>query len=339
MKKVLIMTLGAMMAAGVSNARIWRVNNNIGATADFNNLQNAINTVAAGDTLHLESSAISYGAISITKRLIIRGPGYLLNETVSNPKTQYLKDPAYIQTLTLSPGSKGSVVEGISNDYVYLNDSLLTYQRNYVGVSLSLSSSKDVSGDTVRNNFIDASIYLSSGNYKTKGLFLYNNIIRGQMSIHASLINNAGGYVINNTFVGNSAHTCSDFIFQNNIFLNANFGIYKGSNVFSNNISADANLPAGNGNVPNIPATNLFVGGTTGAGYSTDGRYALKAGSPAIGGGVLNGVTVDCGAYGGPAPYVLSGMPQMPSIYNLSMPTQINAGTSTINISVSAAAH
>ena len=43
---------------------------------------------------------------------------------------------------------------------------------------------------------------------------------------------------------------------------------------------------------------------------STDGRYKLKAGSPAIGYGVGG---VDCGIYGGPEPYVLSGMPTVPA--------------------------
>ena len=45
---------------------------------------------------------------------------------------------------------------------------------------------------------------------------------------------------------------------------------------------------------------------------STDGQYQLKAGSPAIGAG--NG-GVNCGAYGGPNPYVLSGLPPVPATW------------------------
>ena len=43
----------------------------------------------------------------------------------------------------------------------------------------------------------------------------------------------------------------------------------------------------------------------------------LKAGSPAIGGGVSG---ADCGAFGGPAPYVLSGVPNLPHIYEADVP-------------------
>jgi len=74
--------------------------------------------------------------------------------------------------------------------------------------------------------------------------------------------------------------------------------------------------------------TTVFVGST---GQSTDGQWQLKEGSPAIGAG-LSGE--DCGMFGGNTPYHLSGLPNIPSIYKLSMPSTSNGNTLPVTISV-----
>jgi len=63
--------------------------------------------------------------------------------------------------------------------------------------------------------------------------------------------------------------------------------------------------------------TTVFVDLNGTLGYSDDERYKLKAGSPAIGAGVSG---VDCGAFGGVTPYVLSGLPPFPRIYEATIP-------------------
>lgn len=336
MKKFLALSLCAVAVSVAAEAKTWRVNNSVGANADFSSASAAINAASAGDTLHLEGSAIDYGSLSVSKKLVIRGTGYFLNETPPNPKTQHNKNVSFCNSIYLYAGSKGSVVEGMTAYSVYLKDSLLTLQRNNIS-NVQLSDSRDIAGDTIRNNYIGG-ISLNSGSYKTRGLFVYNNIIQA-ISFSASLAANVDGFAINNTFYGNNSFTTNNFIYQNNIFNSSDFGNYRQANTFLNNVSVDNKLPSGNGNITGASMASLFVGGATGTGYSSDGRYMLKAGSPAIGAGVLNGVAVDCGAFGGPAPYVLSGMPQMPSIYDIVMPTQINVGTTAITITVSAAAH
>jgi len=338
MKKLLTLTLSALFFLNSAEAKIWRVNNSVGANADFSTMSAAITAATPGDTIHVESSSIDYGTVTVNKKLVIRGTGYFLNDMPPNPKTQHNKNNASFNNITLAAGSKGSTVDGISSNYVYLRDSLVTIQRNWINY-MYLSDTRDVAGDTIRHNFINGSILLTSGSYKTRGLFVYNNIIGGQINITSSIVANADGYVINNTFLGNSNFVTNNFVYQNNIFNSSNFGIYQPANTFLNNVSVDANLPPGNGNITGATLASLYEGGSTGAGYSSDARYQLKPGSPALGAGLLNGVTVDCGAFGGPAPYVLSGMPQMPSIYDISMPATISSGTSAITISVSAAAH
>ena len=62
---------------------------------------------------------------------------------------------------------------------------------------------------------------------------------------------------------------------------------------------------------------NVFVDFSGSLNYSDDAKWKLKTGSPAIGAGVSG---VDCGAFGGPTPYVLSGVPNLPHIYEATIP-------------------
>ena len=121
-----------------------------------------------------------------------------------------------------------------------------------------------------------------------------------------------------------------------------------GSNIYFNNIvstsSAVSGIPTGNANQFSVtPFTTVYVNwnNTTPGSTTPDGEYALvPITSPALGAGTLNGVAVDCGAFGGPAPYVLSGMPQqIPSIYAFTAPTQVISGTANIMVTFSAASH
>ena len=81
----------------------------------------------------------------------------------------------------------------------------------------------------------------------------------------------------------------------------------------SYNMSLSDHFGTANNNMANVSATALFVGDAT---ESSDGRWKLKAESPAIGAGEGG---ADCGAYGGPNPYILSGLPVGPTIYELSV--------------------
>src|SRR5580658_10761798 len=57
-------------------ARIWRVNNNAGVSANFTDFPAAVTGAGAGDTIYLESSATAYSGVSnLSKKLIIIGTG------------------------------------------------------------------------------------------------------------------------------------------------------------------------------------------------------------------------------------------------------------------------
>ena len=84
------------------------------------------------------------------------------------------------------------------------------------------------------------------------------------------------------------------------------------ASIVRNNIHTNAYLPAGNGNINSSPLDLRYVDSG-----STDGKWKLKAGSPGIGAGFGG---TDCGIFGGSEPYVLSGIPPIPTIYSLTAP-------------------
>jgi hypothetical protein len=114
------------------------------------------------------------------------------------------------------------------------------------------------------------------------------------------------------------------------------FGTFEGSgNLSANNIAGGTQFGNTNGNQQNVDMATVFVG--SGAGISTDGAWKLKAGSPAIGAGYGStpGTPIDCGIYGGGFPYVLSGIPPIPSIYFFEN-QPVGSNTDPIDVSIKA---
>lgn len=336
MKKNFYLCVSLLFVGFSVSAKIWRVNNNTGVAADFNNVASAVAAASPGDTIHIEASAAAYPNFTVTKRLVLIGTGYFFTDATPNPKTQVNTNAATINSgIEFMPGSAGSVIEGLTIPGLFIDDGAITIQRNNINsyIYLGWKASSTCNADTIRQNFLYGLISQTPTSTITNLMF-YNNIINGTGFDFSSNLNNTSGFVINNDFIS-AQFTCVNMTFQNNIMNFPNFGATLSSNVFFNNISNTTGIPTGNGNQQNVIFNNVFNGYSSGTGFSSDGRYMLKAGSPAIGAGSINSVTVDCGAFGGPAPYVLSGMPPVPSIYTFSAPSSVPTGTTTINITVS----
>jgi hypothetical protein len=346
-----LLTLSVMLSGLIlqANATVWRVNNNIGVQADFTSVSAAITAAAAGDTIYIEVSATVYNeSITVTKKLIFLGTGYYLSDT-ANHETQWNTHSATISGIYFNSGSKGSKMSGVDIDGgIQLNDSLITIERcycnSYIYLAPGVSSYAD--HDTIRQCSLYGLVSNNAASGSARGLMIYNNLIPGSIQLQSNLANTTI-YFINNVF-GNYTFSCQNCVFQNNIFFGNNFGAYGTSNYFANNLfaysSSQSGVPVGNNNQFSVSMSTVFVVAATNyytppAGFSHDGQYQLADGSPAIGAGDINGTAVDCGVFGGPAPYVLSGMPNIPSIYSLTVPAQVNDGTPDINISLSAAAH
>jgi hypothetical protein len=321
MKKLSILIAVVTIVSNAAFAKIWRVNNNPGVNANFTTLQAAHDGAASGDTVYVESSATGYGGLSCTKKIIIIGTGYFLDQ---NQGLQAFALPSTVGQIVFSTGSAGSTLQGLtfngSNVYIDVND--IVVQRNFFGVINGNNPDYYTPGSVIiRSN---ASNILVSQN------FALNLTVQGS-SIGLLISNNyfTIAYPYGDATTQNSVNLSSAAIaiIKNNVFrrgqviaYNSNIsnnimyaGFLAGSgNLISNNIGNGTQFGTADGNKANVDMTTVFelIG-------SFDAAWKLKVGSPAIGAGYGSTIQnpVDCGFYGGSTAYVVSGIPAIPSIY------------------------
>lgn len=346
MKKIIFFTLclSAFITFSAA-AKIWRVNNNPGVTADFTDLQTAFDSpnVLDGDTIHIEPSPNAYvnvnaSTLVVSKRLTILGNGYYLSENLNNQANTY---NSIIGPLALAEGSAGSTISGCELHSVYIGGTLptvslsdLTISNNLIYGAIVLDGYSPISAN-VRNNYMLGGIRLNSA-APSGSMSIYNNYIGSSVTLEYdySVVSAFSGIISNNVILNQVA--CHSSIVKNNIFiypvtdLNAvtsNFPNLLNTNTINNNISIGLPLPSTGNNINDADINTLFVGLTD---HTTDSQWQLKAGSPAIGAGA-NGE--DCGMFGGANPYKLSGLPAIPSIYSLTTGSS-NATILPVTISV-----
>ena len=92
-----------------AGAKSWRLSNNPAVKADFSTFQAAHDAAAAGDTIYVDGTGenLSYGHAAVTKKLIIIGPGYFLNE---NDSTQANKIYARLYSMVIESSAAGTEV-------------------------------------------------------------------------------------------------------------------------------------------------------------------------------------------------------------------------------------
>lgn len=293
-----------------SFATILRVNNRPGITGVFTSAQSAHDNATNGDSLFFEPSQTSYGNITLTKKLILLGTGYFLTE---NPETQYRDAwPATLGTVVFSKAgsstSEFSQLMGFTcTGNVTVNVPNITIRRNLLQGTTSLVQTSDpVAYILFAENFCQKSLS-SSG-------ILHDIVIRNNLFVFSNYQNIScaatnNGLFMNNivmaTYYYNASISIDNFIVQNNITSYTSY--YTNYNSASNNIADNYGFGNQNGNQQYVSMSSVFL-----YSGSTDGQYRLKSGSPALGAG--NG-GVDCGAFGGANPYVLSGLPPVPATY------------------------
>lgn len=292
--------------AQLASAKIWIADANPGDTgADFKTIQAAHDGASAGDTIYCVGSAQSLGNATFTKGLTVIGPGYFLSE---NSGLQANPSSAKLGSLTFNKGSEGSVITGCEiQGTLTINTSNISIVRNYLsyaGANTSIALAPQIANIYVQQNFVLNGGYLGYGQAIGSGgndgpIFLTNNYINcvggSAYAIQFSSTDNAT--IENNVITGNI--TCYNSTFQNNIIISGTFS-GTGNGIF-NNICNSNQFSNTNGNIPNTDTSTVFVNTGT-----TDGRFQLKAGSPAKGAGIGG---VDIGMFGGINPYVLSGVP------------------------------
>jgi hypothetical protein len=315
----IIIALGCLGASITGFAATVRINNTLAndpARKIYAGLQAAHDdgtNVGAGDTLLVEGTPLEYEGLTCTKRLVIIGPGYLLTQ---NPQSQANSQSARVRAIDFNAGSEGSVIIGLtfSNNSSLYGPSIrvnnIAVMRCYLTNGIKINAS--ISNLVVVQNYLEKyGIDVNSSLYSFGGVILRNNIIASPIAItqytDAPRIFAA---VEHNVFLGNV--TVSANAFRNNIIAGKAATVAVTSGAIQNNLVSNNQLPPTDGN-QTYNETALFAG-LAGAGNSTDGQYQLKPDSPYRAAG-LNGV--EPGAFGGSEPYVLSGVPAIPTIYDL----------------------
>lgn len=331
MKKLMIVTLILGASFQAATAKIWRVNNTNGVTADFTTPSAAETGASAGDTIQIEGSLIGYGSVTCTKQLIWIGPGYFLAE---NPETQYNLDTATGTDFTFTTGSSGSMVMGMYNPNFNIQTNFITILRND-GPSITLGTSNDstYSGIVIEQNY-NCTIYNYSSYSTISGLQVFSNYI---VTLYLQNTASTGGTlysnVISNLDYLNGCLVEDNIIHGDTIAFSANNTFYY--NIIYNGSYNTSPAESTNYNFYVSDFTTIFVNWSSAA--ALDDNLELASGaSPAKGQG--NG-GIDLGIFGSGTPYILSGMPAVPSIYGLTGPNSVASGATTMNMTVSIKSH
>lgn len=352
MKKLIILVV--IVFCGTLNAqRILRVNNGVllnDSSAlppnSFSNIGDALLEAdpAGGDIIYLEPSTTSYGSIILEKPVTIIGNGFFLEGSSGNPDLQENTSNSILTTITLRDGSEGSRFVGLQVSNFSFNTipspCNITIEKCYILGGISGTSNTSYSNIEIRKNYFfnQVSIFNNS-TIILADIFIENNIFRSDINSNSSnsssnlvFRNNVGSrpfltgyYVANNIFTT----TSTILSFTNCIIRNNIFASNQSANVTVGPISGPGGANNGN-NLVSQPVASVIVNSG-----SSDGRYQLAAGSPAIGGGVdISGDKPDCGAFGGNDPYKLSGIPDIPTIYELTFPNgnSVPTGSPTLTI-------
>jgi len=347
MKKFFLLSVAAILICSMSHATIRRVGYFGPAVSgvDYSTFQLAHNAATTGDTIMMHPGS-SFGSATMTKQLVVIGPGYFLSQNVGLQANPLGMDSTSAQPITISNASaNGSSFLGctFTNNSISItgtgvsNISFIRCWFNGVSGNPSLKFSQNINsfvfqqcafkGDIIQPEnstsvatnmaFLNCLIYSIPNTSFNFPFYFYSalphsgliqNCVFNQGQNTTMLINLNGSWQVTNTISNANAFTGAGITYQNCIGTSTQF-------------------PAGNGNLQNQSWANIFT--LTG---STDAQYTLKAGSPAIGAGIGG---TNCGIFGGSTPYKLSGIPSVPTLYSISSPQGNTPTLNTVQINIS----
>ena len=243
-------------------------------------------------------------------------------------------------------GSSGSKIIGLmfttatGSLFLQVNDIEISNCYFSSASSSVQSSSRRINVLANLENITITGCYFTAASSGSGNIFrggpLLNLVFTNNISLRpVNIENNSTGVFSNNLvqFTSFNIGVNSNFQIHNNIFLNTTSATLPAAvgNNLSHNIADNALFGTSNNNQANVPPADIFANFNN---TSSDGKYQIKEGGPADGKG-RDGV--DIGPFGGAKPYKLSGLPDIPIIYQLSTTGVSNsAGKLPITIKVRA---
>lgn len=329
MKKILFFA-AALLSVTAANAKVWRINYEDNAKADFKTIKEACNEakVQNGDTLYMEPG-YHKGSVSdntITRSLTVLGPGYGMARNMgstSSLTTTSFSYEIYVEASNVTvSGLKATII--IPSRYSSTALSNIVIERCY---SSSIKCGQYTNNITIRNNYVTN--YISCSDTEVNYLSIIGNMVLGYIDMpeSASSLNNIAQY---NTIVGEGFYSISaqNAVIKDNILINTKYPNdvfnWDATNEFHHNVlsvpSASAKAKFPNNYYVGATVENTFVNTTEGVWYDEAMKYQLLETSAAKNAAHAGD---DCGAFGGAHPYVLFGRPQgVPYIYDVEVPAQ-----------------
>lgn len=356
MKKILFFA-AAMLCVTAANAKVWRINYDANANADFRTITAACAAakVADTDTLYCEAGYHigneSDNTISRSGMTVV-GPGWGYAPNYGNTST--IAEASFSNTITINANNvriSGIVCKNLIS-LTNVTRSGCTIDRckvKQIYWTTSNFSNRFLENIIIKNCFITNNINIDLVNSNTN-CTIHNINIENNILVYGGspVIRIAGTYIddyasnmniMNNTIIGTTTSTSNPIIktvnslIQDNIIINTanetfvmdfnQTGNIIRKNVFSlspDNVSTVISEKYPDNYYVGATIDNTFVNTTTGGYYDEAMKYKILETSPAKGGAYDGG---DCGAFGGASPYVLNGRPQgIPYIYDVEVPAQ-----------------
>ena len=309
---------------------------------DYSEIQAAVDSAADGDVIYVYPG--TYNGFTIKhKGLVLIGPGYFLAE---NPQTQANPFQATIAgEILIDSNATGTSIQGFqcNNNILIRNTDGVSIKRNRIN-AIDIENSNSI---TIAQNFITgtrswaskmfSSLHINGScvnikisnnwiecgntcwNASNYGCYGMNSFIHSEPNTYSILRNNT----VHGNFYGHNLYM------ENNIHRNGS-NVGCANCVFAHNISYDVQAFGLTNSNTVLPMDTIFIGSG-----STDGKWMIKPGSPAHGRASDGG---EPGMFGGPAPYVLSGMPGIPSIFYFEAPDN-SSSDETLPIHIKVKSH
>jgi hypothetical protein len=313
----------SLLTAIAAHAGTITLNNNNPSAGQYTSFSDAQSAANAGDTILVQPSTINYGDISISKRLIIIGPGH-------NPSDKQNSQKAFFNIVNFSNvAASDGEFNGFEVYQVNVSAGSMTGVKiklckitNYIYISNFYNDSWVIDGCVFTKQ---ADNNINGGGYPTANWIIQNCLFNGYVYSMTSAYTNINNCVFINTDGTSGIVSCTNVYANNCIFYKASFPssgvsfskclsyLQSGSPTFPNGTNYDNTDPQ----FVNVPAS--------GANFSYAYDFHLLSTSP-----VLNGGTdgTDIGLYGGNGDFDLNGVPRNPYIktFNVTGPTTINSG-------------
>jgi hypothetical protein len=367
MKKALLSII-LIASSQLLQATVWTVSFDT-RPAQFTNLQTAIDSASAGDTVLINGYETGWNATYLRKPLVLMGekfdePSNQSNNNITNP---YPKTRIYnlvLGRVNSYTGASGSRIYGLDIDYLYLDpdfsgaqsgekalDDVIVERCKFQYTNFYTASGANwFSNITFRNSVFTNNI---SGLYNNAGQVQHSNTLFTNCVFSGAYLTGSATYSLNGqvlvrncVFINRTASNCfssiKGLVVSDNIFYRSEPGgctdcTYNNNltyNCLDNTLPPASGNSVGSGNIEQVDPQWLNYPAQGAVGWTQYHDYSSSAGSPVLGTGT-NGTNI--GLMGGNAPVAnIPVHPKNPEVIEVDIPVSSVPAGGTLQINLKA---